>query len=463
MAPEKGNCPCCDAAADEYVLECDKCKKWIHFACSKLPAYMLVQFDRSSRFYSCLTCVHERFMNEFPKLHDTFEEVISKQNKTLRSMTADTSSQTDPPPSDAESEPTQVDTPPLPQPTHPPPTTDQQKDTAQVTDHQSNDQQDNVDALPPKPTPTPPNSVILGLNVVNSNESRESSSANTVGSQTEIDANPDGSIDGDRDVTCRFYLQGRCKHGKMGKDCAFKHPPMCFKFVRRGPSACSKGATCNYIHPKLCNNALQTGKCYRITCKFYHIAGTLSEDPSTISKRPNLMDISVFPPQPSSSNANVPPRQLPHHLPRPNQLATHQQNHPTYPLPSEHPPQLRHPVPSQPQPVHTGYSHAGNSQSQNPSRYAPLQASQSQQRNVNPKPTIQNPSSTPNQLIQQGNHSPDNDSAFTPIHPPTNSPVFLEELRVVKQLMSQMQQMQSQLIQSMNYHYPLLPGPNPAL
>ena len=122
---------------------------------------------------------------------------------------------------------------------------------------------------------------------------------------------------------------------------------------------------------------------------------------------------------------------------------------------------LKHPVPSQPQPVHTGYSHAGNSQSQNPSRYAPLQASQSQQRNVNP--TIQNPSSTPNQLIQQGNHSPVNDSAFTPIHPPTNSPVFLEELRVVKQLMSQMQQMQSQLIQSMNYHYPLLPGPNPAL
>ena len=111
MAPEKGNCPCCDAAADEYVLECDKCKKWIHFACSKLPAYMLVQFDRSSRVYSCLTCVHERFMNEFPKLHDTFEEVISKQNKTLRSMTADTSSQTDPPASAAESELTQVDTP----------------------------------------------------------------------------------------------------------------------------------------------------------------------------------------------------------------------------------------------------------------------------------------------------------------------------------------------------------------
>ena len=74
MAPiDTGNCPWCDAAADEYVL---KCEKWIRFACSKLPAYMLVQFDRSSRVYSCLTCVHERFMNEFPKLHNIFEDVI---------------------------------------------------------------------------------------------------------------------------------------------------------------------------------------------------------------------------------------------------------------------------------------------------------------------------------------------------------------------------------------------------
>ena len=154
MAPEKGNCPCCDVAAGEYVLECEKCKKWIHFACSKLPAYMLVQFDRSSRVYSCLTCVHEKFMNEFPKLHDTFEEVIFKQNKTLRSTTADTSSQTDPPSSAADLEPTQVDTPPLTQTLQPPPTTDQQKDTAQVTDHQSNEQRD--DALPAKPTPIPP-------------------------------------------------------------------------------------------------------------------------------------------------------------------------------------------------------------------------------------------------------------------------------------------------------------------
>ena len=454
-------CPYCDLSAEEYCIQCDKCMKWIHYACSNLPVYTVIQLHKSSRLFSCSSCVHERFIGTYTDLYDKFNKIIQAQNTTMKRPTGiitddihvDITNTSVASSTDENQDPALILTPhshhshtatPPQSPSQPP---------AQLapTIDQSTVPTGTNPILQTEPTPTgKPNLV-------------PSSSANTVGSQTEIDAIPDGSIDGDRDVTCRFYLQGRCKHGKMGKDCAFKHPPMCFKFIRRGPSACSKGATCNYIHPKLCNNALQTGKCYRITCKFYHIAGTLREDPSTISKRPNLMDIPVFPPQPSSSNANVPPRQLPHHLPRPNQLATHQQNHPTYPLPSQHPPQLRHPVPSQPQPVHTGYSHAGNSQSQNPSRYAPLQASQSQQRNVNPKPTIQNPSSTPNQLIQQGNHSPANDSAFTPIHPPTNSPVFLEELRVVKQLMSQMQQMQSQLIQSMNYHYPLLPGPNPAL
>ena len=115
-------------------------------------------------------------------------------------------------------------------------------------------------------------------------------------------------------------------------------PTNVLQVCQKSPCACSKGATCNYIHPKLCNNALQTGKCYCVTCKFYHIAGTLREDPSAINKRSNLMDIPAFPPQLSSSNPNVPSRQQPHHLPPPNQLATHQQNHLIYPIPSQHPP-----------------------------------------------------------------------------------------------------------------------------
>ena len=173
MAPnDKGNCPCCDAAADDFVLECEKCKRWIHSACSKLPVYMLIQFHKSTRSYSCLTCVHERFVTDFPALHATFQEVTIKQDKTLRFVTADSSSQTDPPL--VESVPIQVNIPPPTQPDHYPPTTDQ-KDTALDTDHQSKGQQAVDNALPAIPISPPPNSVILGLPKVNSNESRESS------------------------------------------------------------------------------------------------------------------------------------------------------------------------------------------------------------------------------------------------------------------------------------------------
>ena len=180
------SCPYCDLSAEEYCIECDRCKEGIHYACSNLPIYTVIQLHKSTRLFSCSSCVHQRFITTYTGLYDRFNKIIQAQNTTMK-------------------RPTGIITEPIP-----------------------------IGQLKRVPT----------------------SSANTVGSQTEIDANPDGSSDGDRDVTCRFYLQGKCKHSKMGKDCAVKHPPMCFKFVRRGPRACSKGATCNYIHPKLCNNAI---------------------------------------------------------------------------------------------------------------------------------------------------------------------------------------------------------------
>ena len=94
-----------------------KCKQWIHFACSKLPPGMLIQFRKSSKAYSCSTCVHERFTIDFTGLHDTYEEVIIKQNITLRTgVTADFSSQTDhpPPPPTEEPDPTHTDSLPHP-------------------------------------------------------------------------------------------------------------------------------------------------------------------------------------------------------------------------------------------------------------------------------------------------------------------------------------------------------------
>ena len=439
MAPEKGNCPCCDAAADEYVLECDKCKKWIHFACFKLPAYMLVQFDRSSRVYSCLTCVHERFMNEFPKLHDTFEEVISKQNKSLRSMTADTSSQTDPPASDAESEPTQVDTPPLTQPIHLPPTTDQQKDTAQVTDHQSNDQQDNVDALPDKPTPTPPNSVILGLNVVNSNESRESLPDEVPANKHEpkkstSDAPP-------KTPSCKFYLQGRCRHGRIGKDCSFVHPPMCHKFIKNGEKSCNKGSECKYVHPKLCIRSLNTKECLKVTCSFYHVAGTRRNSDGTQTPQ-KLMSINTG----ISANQHVPATSHPTTLPHPYTQPT-SSNVPNPGLPFIPPPPSFNP----PSPSNPNTSHLPQPISKPPS---PNPNISTYQNPVN-HPSV--PSGLPSCFTQTNQHNAI-PTTSAPNTSNSDSSIFLGQLRDIKSQMSQMMEFQNYLLKFvMKQEWPSLP------
>ena len=218
----------------------------------------LLQFHKSTRAYSCATCVHERFKIDFPELHDTYEEVINKQNKTLRALTADFSSQTDL----------------LPPAKEPPPqttTTDHHKDSVQGTAHQPNEHQTDVITLPLKPIPPPPNTVILDLKEVNSNESRETpqngDSASKQDPKLITDVPPKIS-------NCIFYLQGRCRHGRLGKDCNYVHPPMCHKFIKNGDKSCKKGCDCKYVHPKLCLRSLSTKECLKPTCSFYHVAGT---------------------------------------------------------------------------------------------------------------------------------------------------------------------------------------------
>ena len=41
---------------------------------------------------------------------------------------------------------------------------------------------------------------------------------------------------------------------KKGSDCAYPHPPMCFKYIKRGPKGCAKRTSYNFVHPKLRSN-----------------------------------------------------------------------------------------------------------------------------------------------------------------------------------------------------------------
>ena len=77
------NCPFCDTSVDKFALQCDMCHYWVHYSCTNLPPYAIIQLSKSTRLFSCLTCVHERFKNDFPELHTQIEGAIKSQNDAL--------------------------------------------------------------------------------------------------------------------------------------------------------------------------------------------------------------------------------------------------------------------------------------------------------------------------------------------------------------------------------------------
>ena len=79
---------------------------------------------------------------------------------------------------------------------------------------------------------------------------------------------------------CKFYKQGRCRHGISGKKdgaCEFSHPKPCQKFLTNGnrrQRGCTLGAQCRFFHPRVCNSSLRERICTKHDCKYLHIRGT---------------------------------------------------------------------------------------------------------------------------------------------------------------------------------------------
>ena len=90
--------------------------------------------------------------------------------------------------------------------------------------------------------------------------------------QTDLDRS---NSDEGKDITvCKFHLQGRCIHGRYGKNCSNAHVPLCKLFIRPGELGCSKGIDCAYAHPKLCTRSLRHNECKRKKCFLYHVTGS---------------------------------------------------------------------------------------------------------------------------------------------------------------------------------------------
>ena len=233
-------CPFCDINVETHGIECENCHKWVHYACSSLPSYMLMQLSKSKRQYTCETCVLLKIGAKYPTLLTDIEEEIEahKLKLTAPLLHADI---------------TPTDTPPIP-------TISSEADGTPVIDNEASSATQNIttqtDLQPNAPQPVPHATTTPIL--PHAPHSRP----------------------------CRFYLQGNCRHGKKGSNCSFLHPPMCFKFIGKGDSGCSKGSDCKFVHPKLCRSSLLTNKCERRNCHFYHVTG---------SSRPNIVSPTLGP------------------------------------------------------------------------------------------------------------------------------------------------------------------------
>ena len=80
------------------------------------------------------------------------------------------------------------------------------------------------------------------------------------------------SKDEKRDRICRFYLNGKCKHGG---ECRFEHPKICPKFRQDGDCEVKGcGGGCDFIHPNVCHSSLRDKTCTYRECRFFHLKGT---------------------------------------------------------------------------------------------------------------------------------------------------------------------------------------------
>ena len=127
--------------------------------------------------------------------------------------------------------------------------------------------------------------------------------------QQSTTVDPRGQNDNNESQTCKFYKQGRCKHGISGKKdgtCKNKHPKPCKKLLANGnrsPRGCIKGNRCDFFHPKMCLRSLKERICLRVDCKYLHVKGTNRTDPSSqINSNDRIVNMT---PQPSRAVPNL--------------------------------------------------------------------------------------------------------------------------------------------------------------
>ena len=363
--------------------------------CTNLPPYMIISLSKSKRVYSCISCVHEKYSDDFPDQHTLIEKLI---NDLKESFKADQTLN--------------------PQPIHDPQTSTNQCPSSPKVDIPIQSLLDTpTNVLPTTISDVSPTSPVIMTATAESTPTIVSPPPVTKTTTTVTNV-PHPRAKPTTSHPCKFYMQGHCQYGRRGQSCPNSHPPMCFKFLRNGARGCNK-LDCTYAHPKMCRMALTTGRCDRKNCFYYHKTGTIRpvpNNPNSGTTRPTipLMELNI-PPYPSRSHKVSPPLT--------STSMFHNQN----------------PNTNQPQAQVTRWDLSTAPQEPHPQSHPPI--------NYQHYPT-QCPTIEP--ITPQDSSNSNFHSATYP---------FLDQMKVIKRLMLDMQQVQSKLLQTMSQAWPCLPQP----
>ena len=193
-------CLLCNYKCEEGSLQCDYCKKWIHYKCTELPIYFLVFLENTKTKYCCIECIKGKCKKK------PYEEQAAALEVEIANHFQD-------------------------------------EEIGKLEDEKllQNDIKNE------KHTVSNCSKDCSGAQNVNVKVQNE-----RVSKQTKSPEIGDGSHDSSalKKRICEHYRYGKCKYGLKGKGCDYRHPKLCRKFINDGNSQYGCTSKNSFFPPK---------------------------------------------------------------------------------------------------------------------------------------------------------------------------------------------------------------------
>ncbi|KAK4329139.1 hypothetical protein Pmani_000490 [Petrolisthes manimaculis] len=257
---------CGESEIMKYSIQCDCCKKWMHYHCTHLPIYMINKLRKTAIKFDCVNCCDVDGDWEKEAV-----EGIEKQKLLLKADKTRTGNE-------------------IKHDNAPTPAENQDIPSANQQEFQLGSTPENIDlncSLGPtsEQVQTPEDNNILTIAKPSLPQTSGSISTQGESSQTpsnnprEPAAQPtDTAGEQNREkLVCLYYKKGICRHGIAGKECIYSHPKPCRRLMEhgiKGKHGCKRDNKCRWFHPRLCYNSLMHHECFADSCRKFHVKGT---------------------------------------------------------------------------------------------------------------------------------------------------------------------------------------------